>query len=283
MLNDPLAQFASPALIAWVTPAANRLGFTALPNHAHEILFAITLYQFIFVSSAYVVPLFAKFYPKLSKKDQINFNIHVVSQIQCILILALSFPLINDPHFSPAADNIPTYTPYAGFVCAMTCGYFLWDTYSSIRYAHLFGLGFVIHGISSLFVFVQALRPYLLPYLPTFLLYELSTPFVNNHWFFNHVPTGTVAEWVKNANGIILMLMFLFVRLGFGNYQSYNVAKDLFQPHLLKQFPVWLPVSIMSCNVVLNLLNIFWFSKMNKALVKKIKGQSDLGAGKKTE
>jgi hypothetical protein len=39
-------------------------------------------------------------------------------------------------------------------VGALACGYFVWDSYVSLKYMHLFGVGFALHGIASLAVFI---------------------------------------------------------------------------------------------------------------------------------
>lgn len=59
-------------------------------------------------------------------------------------------------------------------------------------------------------------RPFLAYYGPRFLLWELSTPFLNLNWFFDRTPLkGTKLHLV---NGIALLVSFFSARLIYGSY-----------------------------------------------------------------
>ena len=64
-------------------------------------------------------------------------------------------------------------------------------------------------------------------YSPTFILYELSSPFLNFHWFFDKLNmTGSRAQWY---NGMILLSVFFSCRLVWGTWQSVRVFSDIFR------------------------------------------------------
>jgi hypothetical protein len=64
-------------------------------------------------------------------------------------------------------------------------------------------------------------------YGPTFILYELSSPFLNFHWFFDKVNmTGSRAQWY---NGMILLAVFFSCRLVWGSWQSIMVYIDVWK------------------------------------------------------
>jgi TLC domain len=68
-------------------------------------------------------------------------------------------------------------------------------------------------------------RPFLNYYAPVFILYELSTPFLNIHWFLDKVNmTGSKAQWY---NGMLLLSVFFSCRLIWGTWQSAIVYKDM--------------------------------------------------------
>jgi hypothetical protein len=127
-----------------------------------------------------------------------------------------------------------------------------------------------------------------------FLLYELSSPFLNIHWFCDKLNlTGSVYQAV---NGAFLTATFFCCRVLWGNYSSYLVFKDVYRaiaqgyttpkyymdkfaefPHHgdldhplgqttafmeVRYLPLWLGASYLVSNITLNLLNLFWFSKM---------------------
>lgn len=68
-------------------------------------------------------------------------------------------------------------------------------------------------------------RPFLNYYAPVFVLYELSSPFLNIHWFLDKVNmTGSRAQWY---NGMLLLSVFFCCRLVWGTWQSVVVYKDM--------------------------------------------------------
>lgn len=68
-------------------------------------------------------------------------------------------------------------------------------------------------------------RPFVNYYAPVFILYELSSPFLNIHWFLDKVNmTGSRAQWY---NGMALLSVFFCCRLVWGTWQSVMVYKDM--------------------------------------------------------
>lgn len=117
------------------------------------------------------------------------------------------------------------------------------------------------------------------------MLYELSTPFLNIHWFFDKLGmTGTKAQLY---NGLALLVVFFSCRLVWGAYSSFNIYKDVWDAlHLdrtveklgfnelmrfghLRELPTWLVVLYMGGHVTLQVLNVWWFGKMIEAVRKR--------------
>lgn len=148
-------------------------------------------------------------------------------------------------------------------------------------------------------------------YSPTFILYELSSPFLNIHWFLDKVNmTGSRAQWY---NGLMLIFSFFTSRLVWGTWQSAAVYMDMFKAlrqtwsspsSVLEIFqaraatatacadetclrantevykfsdyaangvPAWLVFTYVASNLVLNSLNYYWFSKMIDAVMKRFR------------
>lgn len=78
-------------------------------------------------------------------------------------------------------ERIYGYTGACGMIQGLAAGYFLWDVVVSTRYYRIFGPGIWAHAVSALFVFSLGFRPFSNYYGPTFILYELSSPFLNIH------------------------------------------------------------------------------------------------------
>ena len=150
-------------------------------------------------------------------------------------------------------------------------------------------------------------RPFVNFYGPTFILYELSSPFLNFHWFFDKLHmTGSRAQWY---NGVFLLSSFFCCRLLWGTYQSIRVSQDVwaalhydplassakavFEPEAesaeMMRFagdyamPAWLAVVYLSSNIVLNTLNFYWFGKMIETIKKRFAESKDKKGGRKRE
>ncbi len=145
-------------------------------------------------------------------------------------------------------------------------------------------------------------RPFVNYYSCNFILWELSSPFLNIHWFFDKLGmTGTTPQLY---NGIILIVTFFSCRLCWGTYQSFLVARDIWsglhnKPSILEivapdnafgaynvtlpaqyaqtmQYvtdstgvPLWLAAIYIGSNLTLNSLNFYWFIKMIDAVRKR--------------
>src|ERR1700712_4368893 len=117
------------------------------------------------------------------------------------------------------------------------------------------------------------------------MLYELSTPFLNIHWFFDKLGmTGTKAQLY---NGLALLGVFFNCRLGWGAYSSFNIYRDVWHVlHIARseksqndsdmmrfgqnsELPMWLVMLYMGGHVTLQILNVWWFSRMIAAVRKR--------------
>ena len=146
-------------------------------------------------------------------------------------------------------------------------------------------------------------------YASVFILFELSSPFNNIHWFLDKLHlTGSTYQWI---NGIILIITFFCCRLVWGAFNSYWVFSDIWQaiqhgrligdsdlglklglgqsvpattaeetaarsPRAeIMQFagdqsvPLWLATSYLLSNIVLNCLNYYWMGKMIETIRKR--------------
>ena len=146
-----------PEFLKAVTPYCELLGFKSLAAHLHVIIGAALFYQCIYVLSPLLCSSFQS-YTTLPTRSKINWDIHIVSMIQSILICGLAYLALEDPKLKE--DRVFGYSPFGADVSALACGYFVWDTYVSLRYVRLFGVGFALHGIASLGVFLFGFVPF---------------------------------------------------------------------------------------------------------------------------
>lgn len=127
-------------------------------------------------------------------------------------------------------------------------------------------------------------RPFCNYYGLNFILYELSTPFLNIHWFMDKLGmTGSTAQLV---NGIALVTTFGASRLVWGTYQSVRMYQDIwaaFETPGGLPVPPWLAVAYVVSNTTLSVLNFYWFGKMITSLRKRFKRPSNEGDGVDTD
>lgn len=127
-------------------------------------------------------------------------------------------------------------------------------------------------------------------YACNFILWELSTPFLNIHWFLDKL--GKTGSTIQLYNGLALISTFFSCRLVYGTYQSFLIFQDIWhtmgrtpdlpllvspetQPGMMSfvtentTVPTWLAVAYLASNLTLNSLNSYWFFKMIQALYKR--------------
>ncbi|KAK4152267.1 TLC domain-containing protein [Chaetomidium leptoderma] len=302
-MRDPLAFLQVPALSRAVEPLAERLAMPTLPLHIHEVVGAALLYTFIQVVVSPVVSnrFFPQFYPRHNRAKKANWDTHVVSLVQSVIINVLALWVMYADEERKAMDQdqrVWGYTGGCGLIQALAAGYFVWDLGITVLNFDIFGLGMLAHALSALTVYTFGFRPYLNYYSTVFILYELSTPFLNIHWFCDKLNmTGSKPQLY---NGIALLVTFFLCRLVWGTWQSFMVYADMWHgargapsaAYIAEAFadpltaadpdqnimyfardaasiPLWLTLLYLASNVVLNTLNWYWFVKMVKAVRKR--------------
>ncbi|BCR83670.1 TLC domain-containing protein [Aspergillus chevalieri] len=215
-----------------VEPWALYFNLPTITDHIHEVILAFVFYQFI---HSYLSPwlspvLFPQHYPNFNKRTKLNWDVHVVSFVQSTVVCAAAlWVLFTDKERKEMGvlERVYGYTGACGLIQALATGYFIYDLYVSVIYVKMFGLGMVFHGVSALWVFALGFRPFVNFYTPVFILYELSSPFLNMHWFFDKVNmTGSKAQWY---NGMALLSVFFSCRLVWGTWRSVHVYSDMWQ------------------------------------------------------
>ncbi|KAH0287753.1 DUF887-domain-containing protein [Aureobasidium namibiae CBS 147.97] len=313
-MRDPFP-IACPQWLAEATrPLADKLSLPTLPLHIHEVLLAVVFYQTI---NAVVAPalsrrFFPQAYSSFNHRTRLNWDVHVVSMAQSLLVNTTALWIMyydTDRNNMNWAGKIWGYDGALGFLQSLAGGYFMWDLFMCTYHINIFGPGMLAHAISACTVFFFGFRPFLNYYGPVFILYELSSPALNMHWFMDKLNmTGSIYQLI---NGIVLISTFFFCRLVWGSVNSVLVFRDIWTamqnggvvgldenlglkygldqnmsaitPQDLpytgsedimrfagsRSLPAWLALSYLASNIVLNVLNWYWFAKMIEALRKR--------------
>ncbi|KAI5961755.1 hypothetical protein CANMA_003732 [Candida margitis] len=240
--------------------------------HWHEIVASAAFYFSIQVAVRPIATsILGKTYTSLQEKTRVDFDIHIVSMVQCIVSIVLTFYHFNNPHWQNRANDrvnsLIGSTPFGGMLGAVSAGYFIWDLWVCVKHFKMFGAGFLLHGAAALFGMICTLIPYCQPWTASFLAFELSTPFVNMNWFASHMPEGTFSDSFVMINGLILMVVFFFIRIIWGFYAIFQLAIDM--TYSLDQINILIPAALLILNFGLDVLNVFWFYKMVRIARKK--------------
>ncbi|KAI8819611.1 DUF887-domain-containing protein [Fimicolochytrium jonesii] len=271
MSSGPLLSQQLPLLLAQL------FHLPKLAIHGHIILLSAfvchTIYRLSNTLSLRLPGPARAHYARLTPAKKADWCIHVVSLLHSVIICWLAGRQVLAPWIDPsgpealvrarlAGDKIGAYDAEAGFVHAIACGYFLWDSIVSVYYVKQFGVGFAVHGIACLCIFAMSFKPFLNYYGTPFLLFELSTPFLNIHWFCDK--TGRSGSRLQLINGVVLVLVFFSARICYGFYNSYDFFVMMHR-NKSEISNVFLWVYAVG-NVLLNGLNVLWFFKMVTAI-----------------
>ncbi len=157
-MKDPFFLEPIPWLSDLVRPLSEKLGLKTLPLHIHEVAAAALLYGVIFypispIVSRLVAP---QHYAHLPRKRRLNWDAHVVSMVQSLLIngLALWVMFVDDErHQMDAEGRVWGYTGASAFIQALAAGYFVWDLIVTSLNFDVFGPGTLAHAVAALIVF----------------------------------------------------------------------------------------------------------------------------------
>lgn len=158
-MRDPFGP--APALLQRLAEplAQTPFNFKTLPLHIHEVFASWIFYTVLsyIVSPIISKALFPKAYSRLSQRTRTNWDVHVVSFIQAVLICTLAtYVLLYDNELASGNHDwhgrIFGYSGAAGLVQALAAGYFLWDVWISTVHFSVQGPGSLAHAISALAV-----------------------------------------------------------------------------------------------------------------------------------
>lgn len=155
-MHDPIPGI--PWLAEAVTPFSKLTGLTTLPLHIHEVVASFVAYTFInkVVAPRASTYLFPQKYPALSAEKRFNWDVHVVSLCQSLLVntVALWVIFFDDERKNMSwEERVWGYTGASGCIQGLAAGYFLWDLVITLQNIKMFGPGMLAHAVCALTVF----------------------------------------------------------------------------------------------------------------------------------
>ncbi|XP_062962724.1 TLC domain-containing protein 4 [Cynocephalus volans] len=203
----------------------------------------------------------------LSFKKKIEWNSRVAST--CHSLVAVSFGLYL--FFFDEATIIDRLWGDPSLVkmnIAIASGYLISDLLILILYWKMIGDKFyIIHHCVSLYAYYLILKEGVLAYIGNFrLLAELSSPFVNQRWFFEALKYPKFSK-ANIINGILMTVVFFIARIApippfYGFIYSVYGTEPFIRLGCLIQSS-W----IATC-VVLDMMNVMWMIKITRGCIK---------------
>ncbi|XP_006197405.1 TLC domain-containing protein 4 [Vicugna pacos] len=237
------------------------IGTTFTSFLTFQLLFCFVSYWF----SAKVSPGFNS----LNFEKKIEWNSRVVSTCHSLVVGVLgSYIFLFDE--ATIADPLWGVSSPVQVNIAISTGYLISDLLILILYWKVIGdKYFIIHHCTALFAYYFVLRYGVLAYIGNFrLLAELSSPFVNQRWFFEALKYPKFSR-ANVINGILMTVVFFVVRIVsipplYGYVYSVLGTEAYLRLGVLVQ-SVW----ISSC-LVLDVMNVMWMIKISKGCIKVI-------------
>ncbi|KAJ7444841.1 TLC domain-containing protein [Mycena latifolia] len=234
-----------------------------LRPHLPVFLGSFVLFNIIHLA---FVPITARiFFPsqwtRMGARARNNWAVHICSQFHAVIIIPLALRCLTLPELD--ADRAFGWTERSGTLQAVASGYFLWDSIDAI--VNFEDLGFVLHGLACLGIYVFSFQPFLAYYASRCLLWEASTFFLNIHWMLDK--TNRTGGTFQLVNGVFLVATFFSVRLMYGGFTSYQFFQTLYTGR--HEIPRAAIVLTGVGNVLLQGLNWFWLGKMIASLRKR--------------
>ncbi|XP_078125911.1 TLC domain-containing protein 4-B [Sander vitreus] len=156
---------------------------------------------------------------------------------------------------------------------AITCGYLLYDlVLLACNWSTMGDSFFVCHHLAALYAYGYVLTRGVLPYFANFrLISELSTPFVNQRWFFEALKYPRSHRLVV-INGVAMAVVFFLVRTAvMPSYWGSVFAT--FGTADFERLGLGAQVAWISSCIALDILNVIWMYKIARGCYKVLTGR----------
>ncbi|XP_007534067.1 TLC domain-containing protein 4 isoform X1 [Erinaceus europaeus] len=205
----------------------------------------------------------------LTIKKKIEWNSRVVSTCHSLVVGIFGLYIFFFDEVT-IADPLWGDSPLAEMNLSIASGYLLSDLVVIIWYWKMIGdKSFVLHHCTAVYAYFLILRYRVLEYIGNFrLLAELSSPFVNQRWFFEVLkyPKSSKANVI---NGILMAVVFFIVRIAvMPPFYAYLYSVYGTEPYMRLGLVIQLSW-VFSC-LILDVMNVIWMYRISKGCIKVI-------------
>ncbi|KAF4021568.1 hypothetical protein G4228_013518 [Cervus hanglu yarkandensis] len=199
------------------------------------------------------------------------FTFQVIFHVVSYWFSAKISPGFNNLNFKKKIEWNSRGDPSLGKVnVAIASGYLVSDLLILIWYWKVIGdKYFVIHHCTALYAYHFILKDGVLVYIGNFrLLAELSSPFVNQRWFFEALKYPKFSK-ANVINGILMTVVFFIVRIA-SIPPFYGYMYSVFGTEAYVRLGFLIQFSWVATCVVLDVMNVMWMIKISKGCIKVI-------------
>ncbi|KAL5580449.1 hypothetical protein UlMin_012891 [Ulmus minor] len=210
-----------------------------------------------------------KGYNKLSPAQKLEWNNRGISTVHAIVVAFASFYLlvVSDLFNEDSGEGliVDRTSTVSDTLLGISVGYFLTDLAMIYwTFPALGGMEYVLHHALSMFSIIQSLLSGQgLIYILMVLFSESTTPFVNLRWYLDTAGQKTSSLYIFNGIGLfvgwLVARIFLFIYLFIHMFLHFDQVKTI--------FPLGF-YSLLTVPFVLAFMNVFWFWKIVKGLIK---------------
>lgn len=205
---------------------------------------------------------------KLSPQKKIEWNSRVVSTIHSLVVGTLGLYILFFDESK--ADPLWGRSSLVEMNISIASGYLFSDLIILLLNWKVIGdIGFILHHSTALYGYYVLLTNGTLSYIGNFrLLAELSSPFVNQRWFFEVLKYPKLCK-ANIINGILMAVVFFIVRVA-AMPPLYYFVYSVYGTEPYVRLGPQVQYSWIICCGVLDVLNIMWMIKISKGCIKVI-------------
>ncbi|XP_061342812.1 uncharacterized protein LOC133288982 [Gastrolobium bilobum] len=210
-----------------------------------------------------------KSYSSLTKIQRTEWNNRAMSTIHAIFITSMSLYLVFCSNLYSDDQSVRLITVQSSslsmFVLGVSVGYFIADLGMILWFfPSLGGYEYVIHHLFSLVAVAYSMlsgEGQLYTYM--ILISETTTPGINLRWYLD--VAGMKRSKAYLINGVVIFIAWLVARILLFVYMFYHVYLHFDQ---VQQMHTFGQILVIVVPVVLSVMNLVWFSKIIKGMMK---------------
>lgn len=234
-----------------------------------SVFAGIVMCKIVYESTGVISFSLFKGYAKLNNAQKLEWNNRGFSTFHAFIVAVASvyILLVSDFFDEGSQTELITYrtSTLSNTILGISLGYFMSDLAMILwNFPALGGMEYVLHHGLSLFSLFQSLVSgqahfYILMILFT----ESTTPFVNLRWYLD--VAGKKKSYLYTCNGVAMFLGWLVARILLFVFFFYHMFIHFDQ--VKEVYPLGF-YSLLTIPPVLTMMNVFWFWKITKGLIK---------------